>query len=282
MNLLLKVTLVLALILGGISKSWAADVNVVASIFPLHSLAAGVMKGVGEPALLLQGGSSPHDFSLKPSQARLLQSADLVLWVGANLEYPLARYAENLAPGHSLALGGGGEAGQNPHIWLDPERAKEIVSAMAQRLRARDPDHAAIYARNAEALKARIDALEVELAALLDPLRGIPYVVFHDAYAPFESRFGMHNVGALTSEPERGLSAGKIRRMRVTIAEADARCAFREPQFAPQLLAVVTEQSDIRIGQLDPLGSNLEPGINGYFVLMRNLAHGFVDCLARR
>ena len=128
MNLLLNVALALALILGGISKPWAAETNVVASIFPLHSLAAGVMKGVGEPALLLQSGLSPHEFSLKPSQAELLQSADLLFWVGKNLEYPLARYTRNLPPGHSLALGGGGEGKQNPHIWLAPQQAKKIVS----------------------------------------------------------------------------------------------------------------------------------------------------------
>ena len=281
MNLLLNVALALALILGGISKPWAAETNVVASIFPLHSLAAGVMKGVGEPALLLQSGLSPHEFSLKPSQAELLQSADLLFWVGKNLEYPLARYTRNLPPGHSLALGGGGEGKQNPHIWLDPQQAKEIVSAMAEKLRTRDPDHGAIYTRNARMLQARIDALELELAELLNPLRGIPYVVFHDAYAPFESRFELNNVGALTSEPERVLSAGQIRRMRVVIVDTHARCAFREPQFEPRLLAVVAEQSEIRIGELDPLGWNLKPGIDGYFILMRNLAHGFIECLSR-
>ena len=62
----------------------------VASIPPLHSLAAGVMEGVGEPAQLLDGGQSPHTFHLRPSHVRLLARADLVLWVGEALEAPLA------------------------------------------------------------------------------------------------------------------------------------------------------------------------------------------------
>lgn len=70
--------------------------NVVVSIKPLHSLASGVMKGVGEPELLLDGATSPHDFSLKPSQAKSIQDADLVIWVGEGLEGFLVKSLENL------------------------------------------------------------------------------------------------------------------------------------------------------------------------------------------
>ncbi len=284
MTLVIKITLALALILGGMFKSATAEPaepKIVASIFPLYSLAAGVMDGVGEPTLLLQDGLSPHDFALKPSQARLLQSADLLLWVGKNLEFPLTRYSENMPPGHALALGNAAQPGQNPHIWLDPQQAKGIVSAIVAKLRAVDPDRAATYENNGSILEARIDGLELELASLLHPLRDIPYVVFHDAYGPFERRFHLNNVGAITAEPEHRLSAGQVHRVRAIIADTGAHCIFREPQFQPHLLAVIAEKSDIHIGELDPLGWGLAPGINGYFLLMRNLAYGFIDCLSR-
>lgn len=64
----------------------AAAPRVVASIPPVHALAATVMAGVGEPALLVPGGASPHTYQLRPSQARALSEADLVLWVGEELE----------------------------------------------------------------------------------------------------------------------------------------------------------------------------------------------------
>lgn len=63
-----------------------AEPRVVASIPAVHSLVAGVMEGVGTPSLLVSGGASPHTFSLKPSQARELQDADAVFWVGDELE----------------------------------------------------------------------------------------------------------------------------------------------------------------------------------------------------
>lgn len=60
--------------------------NVVATIKPLHSLVAGVMDGVGSPELLIEGAASPHGFSLRPSDAGKLESADLVFWIGEDLE----------------------------------------------------------------------------------------------------------------------------------------------------------------------------------------------------
>ncbi len=60
--------------------------QVVVSIKPLHALVAGVMDGVGEPVLLVKGGGSPHGYILRPSEARNISRADLVVWVGEGLE----------------------------------------------------------------------------------------------------------------------------------------------------------------------------------------------------
>ena len=63
-----------------------ADINVVTSIKPLHSLTSYIMEGVGEPDLIIDGVASPHNFQIKPSHAKILQKADLVIWVGEDLE----------------------------------------------------------------------------------------------------------------------------------------------------------------------------------------------------
>lgn len=71
--------------------------QVVASVKPIHSLVASVMKGVGEPALIVEGGASPHTYSMKPSNARALESADVVFWVGSGLEAFLEKPLKALA-----------------------------------------------------------------------------------------------------------------------------------------------------------------------------------------
>ena len=75
----------------------SADVKVIASIKPVHSLVAAVMQGIGKPELLVEGAGSPHTYSLKPSQAKKLQEADLVFWMSHDLEAFLEKSIEGIA-----------------------------------------------------------------------------------------------------------------------------------------------------------------------------------------
>ena len=74
-----------------------ADVKVVTSIKPLHSLASYLMDGVGKPDLIVDGYASPHGFSMKPSHAQMLQNADLIFWVGEDLESFLEKPLSSIA-----------------------------------------------------------------------------------------------------------------------------------------------------------------------------------------
>ena len=74
-----------------------ADVKVVTSIKPIHSLASYLMDGVGKPDLIVDGYASPHGFALKPSHAKMLQNADLIFWVGEDLENFLEKPLNSIA-----------------------------------------------------------------------------------------------------------------------------------------------------------------------------------------
>jgi len=74
-----------------------ADLKVVASIKPIHSLASYLMDGIGKPDLIVDGYSSPHGFALKPSHAKMLQEADLIFWVGEGLENFLEKPLKSIA-----------------------------------------------------------------------------------------------------------------------------------------------------------------------------------------
>ena len=80
---LITSALIATTMLSATAASARADLNVVTSIKPVHALVAGVMQGVGVPDLIVDGAGSPHNYALKPSQARLLQDADLIFWIGA-------------------------------------------------------------------------------------------------------------------------------------------------------------------------------------------------------
>ena len=94
----LSTTIFATTMLSSATISAQADVYVVTSIKPIHSLVSAVMQGVGEPSLLIDGAGSPHNYSLKPSQAKELQKANLIFWIGHDLEAFLESSIENIAP----------------------------------------------------------------------------------------------------------------------------------------------------------------------------------------
>lgn len=267
----------------------AARPLVVASIAPIHSLAAGVMRGVGAPRLLVAAGGSPHNARLKPSAARALARADIVFWTGPGmemfLEKPLAALAAGARVVELAAVSGlQRQANADPHVWLDPANARAMVSAMVVALAETDPANAPTYAANGARLAARLDALDRDLAAALAPVRAVPYVVFHDAYGHFERRYNLANAGAVTVNPDRPPGARRVwdirNRLLGRAGVRGVRCLFAEPQFEPALAARLTEGTGVRLGVLDPLGAGLAPGPDAYFTLMRRLARAFVDCLS--
>ncbi len=96
MNYLKSIFLISALI-SSLSFTANAEINVVASVKPVHSLVSGVMEGIGRPDLIVKGAASPHTYSLRPSQARQLEDADLVFWMGHELEHFLEQPLEAIA-----------------------------------------------------------------------------------------------------------------------------------------------------------------------------------------
>ncbi len=292
-----------------------AELRVVVTIKPIHSLVTQVMEGIGTPDLLVSGSNSPHTFSLKPSNVRAINAADVFIRVSEAVEPFTGKIKAALpetvevvtledAPGLELldirssgtfemhadhdedAHGHGDEDGEgvhhgakDGHIWLDPDNAKAIVNYVANVLAKRAPNDAARIEANATRLNARIDALTAELDDEMRPLRGKPFVVFHDAYQYFEKRFGLDAVGSITTNPTVRPSAKRLTELRQKIRSLDAGCVFAEPFFQPKLIAAVTEGTNARSGTLDPLGVILEPGPKLYFELMRALAAGLTACL---
>ncbi len=275
--------------------------HVVVSVAPLHSLVSGVMAGLGVPKLLVRGAASPHDTSLRPSDARALTRARVVIWAGPTLEIFLVKALEVLArdarvvtlteaaslhrrplPGRAPGTGAGtgAEPGAvDPHLWLDPANARRMVAIFAAALAEADPDHAAAYRANAARLAERLAALDAELRERLAPVRRVPHMVFHDAFAYFEARYDLNQVGVVALNPGIRPGARHLSTLRKRIRDAGVTCVFAEPQFDPALVAAMTGGTGARVATLDPLGAGLAPGPEAYFLLMRALAAALVDCL---
>jgi zinc transport system substrate-binding protein len=292
----------------------AAAPQVVVSIKPVAALVEGVMAGVAQPRVLVGGGQSLHTFAMKPSDARALNEAEVVFWVGAGLETFLEKPLRSLttgavvvelmdAPGVTTLRGRPGgvweahvdghdrDSGTHDHdhadhdhhidghIWLDPANAKAMVSAAAVALSEVDGANAAIYEANAKALIARLDGLDAELRALLSPIKTRPYIVFHDGYQYFERAYGLNAAGSITVSPDRMPGARRIAEVRDKIRSLRAACVFAEAQFDPKLVDTLIAGTDARTGTLDPEASTLPASPELYFDMMRGLARALASCL---
>lgn len=173
-----------------------------------------------------------------------------------------------------------GKAAFDPHLWLDPENAKVMVSAIAAELSRSDPANAAHYADNAKAVAADLDSLQREISATLTDVVDKPFVVFHDAYQYFERRFGLMAAGSISDQSANAPSAKRLREVRKKLTDTGARCVFREPQFSDKAVQIILEGSDAKEGVLDPIGATLTPGKDAYRQLLLALSRGLRACLA--
>lgn len=287
----------------------AAGPAVATSIKPIDDLVRAVMDGVGEPTRLIPPGSSPHTYALKPSERLAAEKADVLFWIGPEVETALAKVTKSLRPGTRIialstvpeidllpARTGGDWERKRPapqrhehdhdhggsydgHLWLSPANASMIVRAAAATLTAADPAHAAQYAANAEKAIRRLEILDDELKAKLAPVADKPFIVFHDAYQYFEHAYGLSAAGSILITPEAMAGAKRVSEMRAKLNVLGATCVFAEPQFEPRLVQTLIEGTKARAGTLDPLGAKLPSGMEGYERLLRNLADNLSACL---
>jgi zinc transport system substrate-binding protein len=328
----------------------AKDLTVVASIPPLAGIAASVLDGIAKPQTLIRDGGSPHAYSLRPSDAKALADADVVLWVGPGLESFLDDKLDTLAPkaervtamelpgmellpyrtphhhdeegeeeeheehehhdevhdehehadhdedhdgdhhdedhaedydgDHDEHAGHHHGDGPDSHVWLDPQNARLIAKGLADAVRGHLASEQQVRLdANLRGFDVTLDALTVDMAALLSPVKNRPYLTFHDAYQYFDRHFGLDFHGAVTVSPEVQPGAASLQKLREEVEEHHIACIFAEPQFEPRAIKVLSENLPVQVGTLDPLGGmrNAEPG--GYAALMLALAQSYRDCL---
>ena len=288
------------------SQVIASDFQVVVSIKPIQSLVASIMDGIGSPKVLITGTDTVHGYQIKPSDARVIENAEIVFWVGPNLESSFITTFENLAANATIVelseLDGltllesredvsfhaeeeeeeeeDHHGKWDLHIWLSTANAKVMATEIAAVLQQALPEYSNQITLNLLTLQGKVDALELELKESAKSISDIPYVVFHDAYQYLETRLGLNNVGAVTVNTERTPGVKKVIEIREAIINLKAECIFSEPQFNPQILETIAERTDLRFGVLDPLGVEIEPGPDAYFEIMRNLVNSYRACLS--
>nr|WP_189673743.1 zinc ABC transporter substrate-binding protein [Pseudomonas khorasanensis] len=281
-----------------------AEVRVLTSIKPLQLIAAAVQDGVAVPEVLLPPGASPHNYALRPSDVRKVQSVDLLYWIGPDMEGFLPRVlngrklpsvAVQDLPGlklrhfaednHSHAEEADDHdhdhrpGSLDAHLWLSPVNARVIANKMAADLSAADPANAARYQSNAKAFDERLDALDQRLKKRLTSVEGKPYFVFHEAFDYFEDAYGLKHAGVFAVAAEVQPGAQHVAAMRKRLQEVGKTCVFSEPPLRPRLAETLVAGLPVKLAELDALGGYTPATAQGYEQVLEKLGNDLAGCL---
>jgi len=293
---------ILALLLVALPTQ--AQVSVVSTIKPLQLIASAVTDGVSEPELLIPENQSYHHFNLRPSSMRALTSAELVIWIGPELETWLADVIYQL-PSRTEVITVGGLSGltrhsfdskvlldadhdnehrshahdRDPHVWLDTNNARLIARELATRLADLDAGNAGRYESNLADFVLALDAFDVEIATRMAAMTDRSYAVYHNAFQYFEQQYGLQHELVIAADSEMQPGMRHMLTVRNTLQSLDLHCLLEDVTANPATIDAVLGRLPLRRVRADTLGHGLPTGADGYLTLMGNLSDSFQQCL---
>tara|TARA_B110000503_G_C7168361_1_gene423037 strand:- start:3219 stop:4175 length:957 start_codon:yes stop_codon:yes gene_type:complete len=314
-----KISIIILFFFSSVNVFASETIGIITTIKPIDSLVSAVVGDTGKTISLIPSETSPHEFRLKPSDARALQNGNIIFYISPHLETSIVKVFETL-PKNIKIINLMEETGiehlsirdneawelhdhhddkkhddhdkhaqkdehddhkskDDVHIWLDPENAIKIIKKVNTELSFFFPENAKIYDKNATKIINKIKSLKKQLKKELLPIKEKPYIVFHDAYQYFEKTFGLNAVGSIALEDDIASSPKQISFIKNKIIKSKASCIFQEPQFDNKLVKTVIEGTQAKIGTLDPLGFGIKEKEDFYLQLLRNMSKNLKECL---
>ena len=288
-----------------------ANANIISSVKPIAFITQAISDGVINTDILLPDGTSPHTYSLKPSDLAKIKTAELIIWVGEDLETFMPTVLKNIDKNKQIELmdiptiknllrtstnnhdqqkththnndSDHDHHGEyDEHIWLSPKIANEIAQAVHDKLISIYPDKKDIFDENLNEFTVKLAETEQNIAKKLINVQNNGYFVFHDAYGYFESQFGLKNLGSFTINPAVQPGVQTVYAIKRELKEHQAVCIFREPQFSPAVIEKIVNGTDVRIGELNPLGTDITLSKNAYSQFLLRLTQQLLDCLDKK
>lgn len=282
------------------SGSNAADhkngdkLNVVASFYPMQFLAEQIGGKHVSVTTLTKPGVEPHDLELTPRQVGGLGDADYVLYlkgiqpaVDDAIKQSGAKDVVDASKltaleDHGTETGAdehghehhGDEAGADPHIWLDPVKYAEVAKGVGKSLEKTDPDHAADYRKNTDALVTRLDGLNTAYANGLRNTATKTFITTHSAFGYLAERYGLTQEGIAGVDPEAEPSPARIDEIHTIAEKNKVSTVFFETLASDKTAKTLAKDTGLRTDVLDPLEgiTDKSKGADYIEVMQSNLA----------
>lgn len=275
-----------------------ANAYIVSSIKPIGLITEAVGDNVVKTDILLPDGFSPHVYSLRPKDIQKVKNAELIIWIGKDLETFMFSTLNGVNKTKHLTLMDVPAINElmyrnqhedqthhhhhiDSHIWLSPKIAKQIAIAIHDKLIKLYPNKKVLLDKDLNDFVNKLSATEQIIAKKVINIQNRGYFVFHDAYGYFERQFGLKNLGHFTLHPDIQPGAKTVYAIRNQLIGNKAVCVFKEPQFSPTIINKVIEGTNVNIGTLDPLASNIAFSKDAYLKFLISLTSQYEECLGR-
>jgi len=238
---------------------------------------------------LLPDSEVPHHYSLRISDRALLAEADLLLWVGPELEVFLSKSVNALHPEKVItavelpdiqwlsATPDGQAANSDPHIWMNPNNGRVIATEVGNWLAAHYPAQREHLLAAQHLFNQRLSEMMADTATALKPLQQANFIVDHDAFGHFGEAFGLHQSGALKTNT--GLSSG-ARDFHQLSNQKDVRCIIAEPRHNHSRVEQLSSKMNAKITEIDPLGADIPLSNEAYIQLIEDIGKKLTACLS--
>ncbi|WP_456379312.1 metal ABC transporter solute-binding protein, Zn/Mn family [Thiolapillus sp.] len=269
------------------------QLRVVSSIKPVHSILSGLLKGVQEPELLVGIGKTPYGYTLTAKQEQSLKAADLIVWVGPELEKflakPLGKSPEDPRiltlldrPELKILPRRQDDNSRDPHLWLDSRNAILLIDLLTRELILRDPARSHLYKRNRNALYSKVAKLDRQLEYGYRGLQGGVVLAYFDTQQYFEQAYALKVAGVLAPSPEIPVSGEQLLNERALLAENRYACLLTEANIPMPELPLLTNGLAVDVVELDSFGSKLQPGEDLYLELMKSNTRLIKQCIQKK
>jgi protein SCO1/2 len=287
---LVQVLLLLLALPSGLLHAEVGELRVVTTIKPVHAILAGLMRDIGEPQLLIDGERTPFDYQPDEQAKKALQQADLVFWVGPELERTLqpvigklpdsVRVIELLARNDLKVLPSRSNPKQrNPFFWMDDRNAIILLDLVTEILIEADPARSHIYSRNRLRMLKPLKRIDREYEYGYRGLQAGAGAEYYDSLNYFEQAYALKIVGHVATTPWDPIETRALLGLRSKMIEFRANCLFTDRGMPERNLDLLTSGLDLATGELDPLGLQFDAGEDLYLKLMRHNTDVIKTCL---
>lgn len=277
-------------------KTPRGETSILCTFLPVYIFTLNIARdvpGVTVQMLLPANAGCPHDYVASTRDAKLFARADLLVAFGG-IDTGVARTAHETNSNLRLIIASdhvetpephshhdhSGDSPDNPHVWVSPRRASELVRIIAARLAEADPDRAEAYRRNAEAYAARLDRLAGEFASMADKLRGARIVTVHNVFDVLAEDLGLDIVATIRRSGGSDPSPRDMHDIVRIIQAEKALAVFSEPQYPADLPQQIAREAGVPCRVLDPVaGGPRHPGLTYYEDTMRANLETLIETL---